>query len=154
MQLVGYDLYTQLSQKMIATKNQTIVHIKPHIYISNNPIGGLRLDVYDVDSATLIQSSNELSVASIKSQAEITEPYFHGYIRFDFNGFSILEDQEIEVRLLGVNGYTFSGINFISWASDYDLQRYSRSFIITSNLEAPLDLELYESIIVRKGIYG
>lgn len=152
MKLIVDELSTTLDQEFVATRNQVIKYIRPHLYIHNNPSGSLKLSVYDGGMA-LIQSSNTMSIADIKLDANITQDYFHGYIRFDFDGFGVVEGDEITIRLTASGGYTFSEGNYVGICRDFDLRKYDPTFSPSDGIYSVADYELFESKSKKKGSY-
>lgn len=137
------ELDTTLSQKVTPTATMIVAAIRPHIYIQNSPAGSLRVDIYDSTNTTLLKSSETITVASIKSQALITDDYFHGYIRFLID-WGLVKDTQYTIRLEGVSGYTFSTTDHIAWCKDFDLRKYSASYTPNVGFNSSFDLELWE----------
>lgn len=147
--LLSQDLVTTLSQKLTATRNVIVTALRPHIYIQNNPPGDLRLSIYDAADAVLLKSSEQISIASIKSQAEITENFFHGYIRFNIDwGVSI--DTEVTFRLEGLNGYVNTETDFIGWCKDFDLRKYNATYTPNDGFNSAFDLEVWGAEEVKR----
>lgn len=141
--LIVDELDTTLFQKITATENVIVSAIRPHIYIEDTPPGSLRVDIYNAANDTLLKSSEEITIASIKSQAGITETYFHGYIRFNID-WGMSEGTEYTIRLEGVSGYTFAASDFIGWCKDFDLRKYTASYQSNNGYSSAFDLEVWK----------
>ena len=141
--LLVTDVDTTLSQKITTTELMVMSAIRPHIYIQNSPPGDLRVDIYDAADAVLLKSSEQISIASIKTQAGITDAFFHGYIRFNVD-WGIANATQVTIRLLGLNGYTATATDFVSWCKDFDLRRYTASYTPNTGFNSAFDLEVWE----------
>ncbi len=140
--LVVTDLDTTLTQKLTATENVIVAALRPHILIFGSPPGSLRVDIYDSSNTTLLKSSEEITITSIKSQASITEDYFHGYIRFNVD-WGLSKDTEYSIRLEGVSGYTFSANDFIGWCRDFDTRKYTANYSPNTGFSSAYDMEVW-----------
>ena len=138
------ELKTTLSQKVTATKLTVLGAIRPHLYIEGSPPGDLRVDIYDAADTVLLQSSEQISIASIKTQAEITQNYFHGYVRFLID-WGIADLTEVTIRLVGLNGYVFGATDLIGWCKDFDLRRYQATYSPNTEFDSAFDVELWQN---------
>lgn len=136
------DLDTTLTQKLTATENVIVAAIRPHLYISNNPPGALRMDIYDSANTTLLKSSEEITIADIKTSAGITEDFFHGYIKFDID-WGLSSGTEYSIRLEGLSGYAFSATDFVGWCRDFDTRKYTASYSPNEGFNSAFDLEIW-----------
>ena len=137
MQLVVHELQVLgVKQLVTATKNDSIVAVRPHLLKFGSPAGSLKLQLLDANSK-IISESVSITIASISSQA-----YFHGYVTFDF-AFNVMAGQNYYIKLLGV-GYTFSEGDYIGWCNDYDLRKYDATYIKNNGFYAALDVEFWD----------
>lgn len=140
--LVVDDLDTTLTQKVTPTETVIIAAIRPHILIHGNPSGSLRVDIYDSTNTTLLKSSEEITIAAIKTLATITENFFHGYIRFNID-WGLVKDTEYSIRLEGLSGYSFSTSDFIGWCRDFDTRKYNASYSPSTGFSSAFDMEIW-----------
>lgn len=140
--LIIDDLDTTLTQKLTTTELVLVAAIRPHIYLEGNPPGSLRVDIYDSSDTTLLKSSEEITIASIKSQAGITENYFHGYIRFLID-WGLAKDTEYSIRLEGVSGYSATATDYVAWCRDFDLRKYTATYSPNEGFNSAFDMEVW-----------
>lgn len=141
---------TPLVQSITSDIDQTITIVRPHLYLQNSPPGAIKMEVYDSGDTTLLAESSELTIASLKSQAGITQDYFHGYIRFDLN-VGLSEGETVLFKLVPATGYTFSSTDFVGWCLDYDLRKYTANYTPNAGQDASFDVELWG---LNEGIRG
>lgn len=135
-------LDTSLSQQLTTTELSVIAAVRPHIYIEGSPPGSLRVDLYDSSDTTLLKSSEELTIANIKTQAGITESFFHGYIKFDID-WGLADETTFNVRLVGTSGYTATATDAVYWCKDFDLRKYSANFTPNIGFNSAFDVEFW-----------
>lgn len=145
MILVVHELKTELKQQVsIDDKDFILSGIRPHLVKTGNPGGSLQMEIEDT-SNRLIGNSEIIPISAITPAA-----YFHGYVRFYCN-VPLKKNTNYFVSLKGV-GYSFSESAYIGWANDYDLRRTPLDYVPVSDIEAPLDLELWtKNKTIRRG---
>jgi len=140
-----------LRQRIKATDNQFISVIRPWIYIQGAPGGDIRLEVFDALDTTLIATSNEVSVATIKTAFDASDNFTHGVFRFDIE-FGAVRDVEYWIRMNGVNGYTFGSSDFAAWNKDFDLKIYDADFAPSNGGSSAFLMEIWETKDIIKGV--
>lgn len=146
MDLILDELKTTLEQEITPTLNASVMHIRPHLYIENNPSGSVKVQV--LSEGVVIAESSEVSISSITSAT-----YAHGYIRFDVDVF-LKENVTYKLRLAPGTGYSFSGSAFVGWCKDFDLRKYATAYSASSGLRSAYDYEVWGRETVRKGLYS
>jgi hypothetical protein len=141
--LVVDDLDTTLTQKVTPTETLILGAIRPHILIFGNPAGCLRVDIYDSANTTLLKSSEDLMISDIKTQGNITESYFHGYIRFNID-WGLVKDTEYSIRLEGLAGYSPTVSDYIGWCRDFDTRKYTASYTPNEGFNSSFDIEFWQ----------
>lgn len=136
-------LETTLTQKVTPTETVILGAIRPHIYIENSPTGSLRMDIYDSADSVLLKSSESFTIAQIKSNASITQAYFHGYVRFYIN-WGLVAGTTYSIRLVGHTGYTYDATNAIWWCKDFDLRKYSANYTPSAGFNSAFDVEFWD----------
>lgn len=141
--LVVDDLNTTLTQKVTPTETVIVAAFRPHILIHGNPSGCLRVDIYDSTDTTLLKSSEDLMISDIKTQAGITESYFHGYIRFNID-WGLVKDTEYSIRLEGLAGYSPTASDYIGWCRDFDTRKYTATYSPNEGFNSAFDIEVWQ----------
>lgn len=141
--LIVTRLDTNLVQKVTPTETVIVSAIRPHVYIQNNPPGSLRVDIYDATDTTLLKSSESITIASIKTQASITQNYFHGYIRF-YIDWGLALGTDYSIRLVGHTGYTATTTDAVWWAKDFDLRKYEADYTPNIGFKSAFDMEIWD----------
>jgi hypothetical protein len=145
MNLVVHELSTTLDQLMtVGALDVQVSAVRPHLYKHQNPSGSLTLQILDTNKK-IVASSNTIALSSIGSTT-----YFHGYIRFDINA-SLKAATSYYFRLIASGGYTFSESNYVGWANDFDLRKYSCNYTPSTGLSASLDMEIWARRKLTKG---
>lgn len=136
-------LETYLTQKVTPSETVILGAIRPHLYIQNNPTGSLRIDIYDSADTTLLASSESFTIAQIKTNASITQAYFHGYVRF-YLDWGLTAGTTYSIRLVGHTGYTYDTSNAIWWAKDFDLRKYAANYSPNDGFNSAFDMEIWD----------
>jgi len=78
--LVVFELTTDVIEQRFTTGSFPVQleAVRPHIYKHNNPAGSLSVELRN-DSGTLLKTSDAVTIQSI---TDVTNSYFHGYVRF------------------------------------------------------------------------
>ena len=137
MKIIEHELFNTLSQEFTATKNHDIVAVRPKIYVHNSPAGSLKVQRQD-QNGLVIDESNSVAINTIS-----TEPFFHGYVRFDMLT-PVKEGEIFKLALVGDGGYSFSQGSFIGWLTDWDLRKYTATYFNPIGVRAPFDVEFWE----------
>lgn len=136
MKLVVHELEAAgLSQVLRSSKRVNIEAVRPHLYRHNFAAGSLQMQI--LNGATVVATSTSVNIADIG-----TANYLHGYVRFYINAF-LDKNTDYTFKLIS-SGYTFSEPAYIGWCVGFDaLNHYAATYVAASNLEAPLDLEIW-----------
>lgn len=136
MKLVVHELEAAgLSQVLRSDKRVNVEALRPHLYRHNFASGSLQMQI--LNGVTVVATSAAVNISDIGSA-----DYFHGYVRFYVNAY-LEADTEYTFKLIS-SGYTFSEPAYIGWCVGFDaLNHYDASYVQASNLEAPLDLEVW-----------
>ena len=114
MELVVTELDTTLDQLITSNSPNYIRHIRPWVYIEGAPGGDLELEIRNAANDTVLATSNSVSVATIKTAFSGSNNYTHGFYQFDID-FGAAQNTNYNVRLKGVNGYTFGASDYAAW---------------------------------------
>jgi len=147
MNLIVHELTSEVLEQSLTTGNDPVQleAVRPHLYKHNNPAGNLYVELRN-SSGALLKTSSAVSVQSI---TDISNAYFHGYVRFNLKA-GLLPNTTYLLRLVS-SGYAFSESAYVGWCNDYDLRKYDVDYIPSGNTIAPLDIEAWEMKQVRKG---
>lgn len=138
MKLIVQELKgNPLIQEMTASKNAFIEAIVPHLIRSNFPDGALKMQVLDSDD-NILANSETINIDDIGSA-----DYLHGYIPFSIN-VGVKAGETYKFKLITLGGYSYSDTVYVGWCNGFDLSKYSKAYIINSNIEQPFDLEIWE----------
>lgn len=139
-----------IEQPFKITRRTNLSHIRMWIYRHNDLLtGSLRLRIYD--GATLL-TEDTLTISEIN--AAFTQPYAHGFLRFDFDSLvlnipegSSEKEYKIKVEMIG---HTTNPAAFIGLVRRYEAKTYPTYGTDVVNNESPNDttepfgLELFE----------
>jgi hypothetical protein len=140
------ELYSGVvfTQTISIETNQVLAHIRPWIFKSGTLADGdFRLQVYD--GATLLK---QVDIPYTSINAEFTEAYAHGYIRFDveplFLGVNDDESSHIYTLKFSMVNYTNDTSNYIAICRDWNDPKYQIYNGPPANDSlAPAGIELY-----------
>lgn len=135
MQLFIDELITTLSQKVRSNKKVQVRHIRPHLFLHNNPTGTLKVQICS-DDGTLIAESNSVDMSNITDAVA-----YHGYVKFDVSAY-LMENTWYTVKIVP-SSYTYASGSYTAVCLDAGLKKYSYSSEIRTPLLAPLDLEIW-----------
>lgn len=149
--LVVDELYdgTTFAQKFKLPRHTSVAHIRPWIVKWGTIADGdFTCEIYQDD---VLLASSTISYTEVNAQ--ITDDYFHGYIRFDFNGATLNipegeTEDEYEVRFY-MDNHTTDANNFVGIVRNWDIQYYEVYGNVSSgepvnDMIAPAGLEIYE----------
>ena len=143
MTLIVYEIKgSGVSQEIIPKKHTIVEAIRPHIYRHRWPSGKLKLQIFDADN-NLVAESKSVDISTITLSSE---PFFHGYVRFDINAY-LAKDSRYIIKIVGTDGYVFSESAYCGVCNGYDLGKYPSTFQPKSDLNEPLDLEIWERTV-------
>jgi len=137
-------------QKFKINRDLQVAHIRPWIYKQGTLVDGdLTCEVYE--NGTLLATST-INYQDINDA--IIAPYFHGFIRFDFESLVLhLEEgqteSEYEVRFY-MDNHTLDNSNFIAINRNWDLKIYNTygpgvvSNQAINDMIEPAGLEIFE----------
>lgn len=130
---------TTAKQKILCPRENVQLHaVRPHILRYGNPLGNVRMRLLDTNLKS-IEVSPSVEINMIGSLA-----YWHGYVRFYLT--SMLKGNTNYYFQMETTGYTYSSTDWIGWVNDYDLRKFALGYTPTSDLYAPLDLEIWEDV--------
>lgn len=150
MRLLAQELIQSqpLQQQVKATDNVFITNIRPRLYIANAPTGALRIDIYDESATTLLASSNERTITSLK-----TLSFAHGRYNFSID-FGAVKNTVYNIRLVG-NGYAFGSGTYVAWCRDFDFRVYGTSFTAnTTGVNSPFEMEIWRKTTKIRKVPG
>lgn len=129
-------------QPIKADSNMYVVALRPHLMIFGNPTGTVKVQIQDGNGYVVAESST-MTVTEIKTLAEITQDYFHGYIRFYINA-SLINDVSYRLAVVCGGGYSFSESAYIGVALDWDNTKINTAYTPSNSFQCPLDFEIWE----------
>lgn len=139
-----------VEQPFKITRRTNLAYIRMWIYRNNDLLtGSLRMRIYD--GATLL-AEDTLTIAEIN--AAFTQPYAHGFLRFDFDALVLnitegASEKEYKIQVQMV-GHTTNASNFIGLVRRYEAKTYDTYGAGVINNESPSDttepfgIELFE----------
>lgn len=138
MKLVVHELKAEGLHQVLRSDKRVIVEaVRPHLYRHNVPAGSVRMQIYSGED--LVAESNAVDISTIGSLA-----YFHGYVTFYINAYLDKDvDYTFSLYSDGIDGYTFSEPAYVGWCVGFDLGHYDATYVMASNLDSPLDLEIW-----------
>ena len=136
MQLIVQELTSELFQSFMPDSNKQVSAIRPHLYIRNNPVGNVKVQVLTSDDV-LITESDPVAFSEITNAIE-----YHGYVAFFLNA-SLKKDETYRIKIVSGGGYSFSESAYVAICNDYDLRKYTPEYTIASVWQAPLDIEIW-----------
>jgi hypothetical protein len=138
VKLIVHELTdNDLAQELICPENMSVIAVRPHIYRHNFATGSLQIQILN-DSDELMVESEEVDISDIG-----TSDYFHGYVRFDVS-VGMQKGQAYKIKLVGLNGYSFTEDSYCGICNDYDLRKYDTDFSPSEGVYAPLDIEIWK----------
>jgi hypothetical protein len=144
--LVYHELIDSLTQEItIGGKPIQVYALCPHLYLHNGPSGALQMRIYDEEDSLIAFSENQVLDA-----LPITEPYFHGQVRFLISAL-LKAHTTYRMQLKAGTGYTYAAASHVGWCNDFDLRRVPATYQPNTGVNAALDLEIWESRASSRG---
>lgn len=131
-----HELETERVQKVTASRDMSLAHVRPHLLKVGAPAGSLKLELRD-GNGRKISESNTVTIGSISTQN------FHGYVRFDVS-WQFEEGQSYKIALVP-SGYSFLDSDYIGWVAEFENRKYALGYTVNGVDSSPLDMELWES---------
>lgn len=140
------ELFTGVvfTQHIRLRKSIQIAHIRPWIYKHGTLADGkLRCEIYD--GATLLK---QIDINYTDFNAAFTQPYAHGYIRFDVEPLALnvypTEEYHDYTLKFSMQDYTNDGSNYVAMVREWDDRKYEifGDLPLNDALE-PLGYEIY-----------
>lgn len=135
MKLLVHEIYTEVYQTVIPTKNVNVEAIRPHLYLNNFPAGNVLVKIHD-SSGELVSESEALEISELS-----TEPYCHGHFRFYIKAH--LKAGTTYKIVISTTGYSFSESAYIGVCNSFDLSAYPANYSPNIGVNAPLDIEIW-----------
>ena len=147
MRLLVHELVTELYQEITVDHIPRVVGaIRPHLLVFNRPglTGALRLEIRDTRNR-VVAVSETLNLSDLSVLA-----YAHKYYRFYIDA-HLRAGATYRVALVPGGGYSFSEAAYVAWCNGWEHRRLNSSYSF-GELDAPLDMEIWERREIRRGV--
>lgn len=147
--LMVHEIYGSALIQQFRTPNDGLVReiaaIRPHLYIQGGPSGQILVRLQNTSTVGVLADADLVTVSSITSAT-----YFHGYVTFDIN--ATVQPNTVYQISVGASGATWTSASFVGWVTDHDKRKYSPNYTPATDAEYPLDFEIWERKVYRRGI--